>query len=185
MQETSHKPPERSHNRMWLRSLFHCAWHRGIRVSVGTALALVALDAVLNGTYTLSVIVCPIWFLLSIAKSASNRPGWKLALLRAAIPALTLGLVLTNDTVQSRMAKANAAKIIRACDAFHGANGRYPKALCELVPKYMPSVPHAKYCLAFGEFLYSHEQPMLMWYATPPFGREVYNFEERGWSYID
>ena len=185
MQETSHKSPERSRNWMWLRNSLHYAWYRGIRVSIGTALAVVALDAVLNGTYTLSLIVCPIWFLLSVAKSASNRPGWRLALIRITIPALTLGLVLTNNAVQSRIAEANAAKIIKACEKFQADNGKYPTTLGELVPKYMPSVPHAKYCLAFGEFLYSDKQPMLMWYAVPPFGREVYDFEKRSWNYVD
>jgi hypothetical protein len=184
MQEISHKPPERSYNQRRLRTLLYRAWHCGILGSVGAALALVALDGVLNGTYTLSVIVCPIWFLLSVARSASNRRGWRLALLRATVPALTLGLVLTNATVQSMMAEANAAKIIRACERFHATNGQYPKTLGELVPKYMPSVPHAKYCLAFGEFLYSYSQPMLIWYATPPFGRKVYNFKERTWDYL-
>ncbi|MGO8745234.1 MAG: hypothetical protein ACLQNE_04520 [Thermoguttaceae bacterium] len=185
MQEASYKPPERSHNRTWLRSLLHYAWYRGLRASIGTALVTVALDAVLNGTYTLSLIVCPIWFLLSIANSASKRPGWKLALLRITIPVLTLGLVLTNDAVQSKIAEANAAKIVKACEEFHAANRKYPKTLGELVPKYMSSVPHAKCCLAFGQFLYSDEPPVLMWYVVPPWGREVYNFEKRSWSYID
>ena len=71
------------------------------------------------------------------------------------MPALTLALVLTNNAVQSRIAEANAAKIVKACEEFHAANGKYPKTLGELVPKYLSSVPHAKYCLVFGEFLYS------------------------------
>jgi hypothetical protein len=185
MQGPSHKPAERLHNRTSLMILLHYAWYRGIRVSIGTALAVVALDAVLSGTYTLSLIVCPIWFLLSVAKSASIRPGWKLALIRITIPALTFGLVLTNDAIQSSIAETNAAKIISACEAFHAANGKYPKTLGELVPKYMPSVPRAKYCLTFGEFLYSDAKPMLFWYTVPPFGRKIYNFQERRWSGLD
>lgn len=185
MQETPHKPPERLRNRMWLRSLLHCARYRGILMSIVAALALVALDVVLSGTYTLSVIVCPIWLLLTVVKSASNRPGWKRALLTIAIPALTLGLVLTNYALQSKIAEANAAKIISACEAFHAANGTYPKNLAELVPKYMRSVPRAKYCLTFGAFLYFDGNPMLFWYTVPPFGRKIYYFEERRWYYLD
>jgi hypothetical protein len=186
MQETAQTPPERLHDDKWLTILLrYIGYHRGIRVSIGTALAVVALDVVLSGTYTLSLIVCPIWFLLSVVKSASNRPGWRLALIRITIPALTFGLVLTNSAVQSRFAEANATKIVKACEKFQADNDKYPTTLDELVPKYMPFVPHAKYCLAFGEFLYSDKQPMLMWYAVPPFGREVYDFEKRSWSYVD
>jgi hypothetical protein len=114
----------------------------------------------------------------SIGKNASRRPGWKLALLRIAIPALTLGLVLTNATVQSRITEANATKIITACNEFHTANGRYPTTLDELVPKYMPSVPRAKYCLD-GKFLYFEKQPMLMWYDGVRFHGISINEEKR------
>lgn len=185
MQETSGKPLERLPNRTWLRSLLNCACCCGIRMSIGVALAVLVLDAVLNGTYTLSVIFCPIWFLYSLMKSASSRPGWRLALLRIAIPALTLGLVLTNNALQSKIAETNAAKIISACEEFHAATGAYPKNLAELVPKYMRSVPRAKYCLTFSEFLYSDRTPMLFWYSVPPFGRKIYYFEERRWSCLD
>jgi len=186
MQETAQTPPERLHDDTWLTILLCCiGYHPGIRGSIGTAVVMVALDAVLSGTYILSAIVCPIWFLLSVVKSASNRPGWILALIRITIPTLTFGLILTNNAVQFRIAEANAARIVKACEAFHAVNGKYPKTLGELVPKYMSSVPHAKYCLAFGEFLYSDKPVMLMWYAVPPYGREVYNFEKRRWSYLD
>ena len=185
MQDTSNTPPKSSHNRTWLTIFLHYVWYRGIRASISIALVLIALDAVFTGSFLMSYIVCPVWFFMSIVKNASQRPGWKLALLRITIPALTLGLVLTNDAVQFRIAEANAAKIIRACEEFHTANGKYPKTLGELVPKYMSSVPHAKYCLVFGEFLYSDKKPVLMWYAVPPYGRKVYDFEKRSWSYQD
>ena len=185
MQETSSKLPERSHNRTWLMTLLHYVWYRGIRVSIVIALVLLVVDAVDGGTYILSAIVCPVWFLLSLVKNASKHPGRKLALLRITIPALTLGLVLTNAAVQSRIAEANAAKIIRACEEFHVATGKYPKTLGELVPNYLSSVPRAKYCLDYGVFFYFDRQPMLFWYTVPPFGRKTYYFEEKKWSYID
>jgi hypothetical protein len=145
--------------------LLHYVWYPGIRVSIAAALGLLVWDAVLVGSFAFSIVVCPVWFFFSIGKNASRsrRPGWKLALLRIAIPALTLGLVLTNAAVQSRITEANATKIITACKEFHTANGRYPTTLEELVPKYMSSVPRAKYCV-YGKFLYFKQQPMLMWY---------------------
>ncbi len=136
-------------------SLAHKACsHRGIRVSIGSALVLLVWDAGISGSFGLSFLVCPSWFLVSVLKNAIQLPGWRLALLRIAIPALTLGLVLSNDAIQYRIGKANAPQIIAACEEFHTANGEYPKTLDELVPRYMPSIPRAKYCLIFGEFLY-------------------------------
>jgi hypothetical protein len=168
--------------------LAHRAWfHRGIGVSIGGALVLLGLDAVISGSFLTSFMVCPIWFLFSILKNAIQRPGWRLALVRIAVPAVTLGLVLANNAAQLRIAEANAPRIIAACEEFHAANGRFPKTLDELVPRYMPSVPRAKHCLALGEFVYwySDGKPMLMWYAIPPFGRNIYFFENGRWRYID
>ena len=163
------------------------AWHhRGIRVSIGGALVLLALDAAFSGSYLMSILFCPMWFWVSILKNAIQCPGWRLALLRMAIPAVTLGLVLANDEVQYRIGKANAPRIIAACEEFHAANGTFPKTLDELVPRYIPSVPRAKYCLMWGDFVYfNYGTPMLVWYVVPPFGRKIYDFEEGRWSYLD
>ncbi len=61
------------------------------------------------------------------------------------------------------------------------------EGLDELVPQYIPSIVPAKYCLVCGEFRYWNldGSPMLVWYVVPPYGRAIYNFEERRWSYLD
>jgi hypothetical protein len=149
MRDPSYRPPEIG------PSLASRAWsHRGIRVSIGSAIVLLAYDAVLNGSFGLSFLICPIWFLVSVLKNAIQCPGWRLALFRIAVPPLTLGLVLANDAFQYRIAEANAARVVEACEEFRDANGKFPKTLGELVPWYMPSVPRAKYCLEYGEFRY-------------------------------
>ncbi len=148
MHDSSSRPAEHAQNEMWLTILVRYVWsHRGIRVSIGTAAVLLAWDAAFSGSFLMSLIFCPIWFLASVLKNAIQRPGWRLALLRIAIPALTLGLVMANNAVQLRIAEANAPRIVAACQEFHAANGRFPKTLDQLVPRYMPSVPRAKYCL--------------------------------------
>lgn len=174
MQDNSHQPPSLARS------------HRGIRASIVGALVLLGWDVVLSGWFGMSFLVCPIWFLFSILKNAIQRPGWRLALLRIAIPVVTLGLALANDEFQYRVGKANAPKIIAACEEFRAANGKFPKTLDELVPRYLPSIPRAKYCLEFGEFVYmNYGHPMLVWYIAPPFGRKIYDFEERRWGYLD
>jgi hypothetical protein len=162
-------------------------YFRGIRRSVVTAAVLLAWDGALYGTSLTSMLVCPIWFLVSLLKNAIQRPGWVLALVRIAIPALTLALVRANDAVQLRVAEANAQRVVAACEEYNTANGTFPKKLDELVPQYMNSVPLAKYCLGPpGRFAYHNlGTPMLYWQVVPPYYRKIYNFETRSWSYLD
>ena len=163
--------------------------HRpGIGGSIAGACVLLAWDAVLSGSFLTSYLVCPIWFLVSVIKNAIQRPGWRLALLRIAVPALTLGLVFGNSMLQCEIAEANAERIIKACEEFRAANGKYPGTLEDLVPGYLKSVPRAKYCLMFGEFRYWNGEQvpaMLEWCKIPPFGRKIYHFEDRRWGYLD
>lgn len=189
MEETSRRPAQYAKNAMWLTILVRYLWsHRGVRVSIGSALVLLAWDAVFSGSYLMSLIFCPIWFSISLLKNVIQRPGWGLALLRIAIPALTLGLAWANDAVQIRVAEANAPRVVAACEEYHAANGSFPKTLDELVPQYMPSVPRAKYGLGpWSQFVYFYNQgkPMLVWYVVPPYYRRIYDFETRRWSDIE
>ncbi|MHB1037554.1 MAG: hypothetical protein ACYC35_22030 [Pirellulales bacterium] len=186
MQDSSDRPAEHANDESWLMMLVRYVWHqRGIRVSLAIACLLLAWDVAETGSFLMSLLFCPIWFLASVLKNAIQRPGWRLAFLRIAVPVLTLGLVFANDAIQHRVAEANASRIIAACEEFHAANGRFPESLDELVPRYMPSVPRAKYCHLYGEFVYFNGTPRLMWYVVPPYGRKDYDFETRRWGYLD
>jgi hypothetical protein len=154
---------------------------------VGAALLFV-WDSVVGGTYITSILVCPVWLLISVVKNIIQRPGWRIAFIRIATPALTLGIVLANNSLQWNIADAHAQQIIKACDVFYVANKRYPHTLDELVPRYLRSVPRAKYCLTWGEFMYWNfegGEPFMVWYYVPPFGRKIYHFQERRWGYLD
>lgn len=189
MQERSGQFVVRVQNEMWLTILVRYLWsHRGIRVSVGAAIVLLGWDAGFSGSYLLSLLLCPLWFVASLVKNVIQRPGWRLGLLRIAVPALTLGLARVNDAIQVGIAEANAPRIVAACEEFRAANGRFPRALDELVPRYMPSVPRAKYCLGpWGQFdyFYNSGKPMLVWHVVPPYYRRIYDFQTRRWSYIE
>ncbi len=67
------------------------------------------------------------------------------------MPFLTLGIAMGNGCLQWKISDANAERIIKACDEFRAVNGRYPLELNELVPKYLPSIPPAKYSM-MGKF---------------------------------
>ena len=64
------------------------------------------------------------------------------------------------------------------------ADSRVP---AELVPHYLPSIPRAKYCIVWGQFVYffNEGKPLLFWYVVPPFNRRTYNFQTRQWRYIE
>ncbi len=157
------------------------------RGSLFVAAILIVFDVILSGSFLISYLVCPVWFLVSVVKGAIRLPGWRIALFRIAAPVMTLGIVLTLNEVQWKIAEIQAERIINACEEFHDANGRYPQSLNELVPRHLRSIPRAKYCLMFGDFWYfgSNEAPSLMWVKIPPFGRAIYNFEDRRWGYVD
>jgi len=160
---------------------------QGVKRSVIGAAALLFFDGVFTASFLWSSIVCPIWFLFSLVNSAIQRPGWGLALLRVGIPALTLALVLANNAIQNRIAETNARRVISACEAYHAANGVFPKDLKELVPQYLSSVPVAKYCLGPPRVFYyfNSGKPTLFWQIIPPYYRKFYDFEDQRWSYLD
>jgi len=156
--------------------------------SVGAAALLLFWDAAFSGSFLMSWLFCPIWFLVSLLQNAIQRPGWGQALLRIGIPALTLGIVWINNAVQLSIAEANASRVVAACEEYHAAHGRFPEKLDELVPQHIRSVPRAKYCLGpWSQFAYFHNQgkSMLVWYVVPPYYRRIYDFDTRRWNYIE
>jgi hypothetical protein len=160
-------------------------WSSWIAGSLCIAAVVLFWDVGNEGFYGLSLVVCPLWFLISAAKNAIWRPGWRTAIPRVSMPLLTFAIAFGNGNLQWKISDANAQRVIKACEEFRVANGRYPSKLDELVPKYLSSVPPAKYCL-FGNFWYVNSQghPML-WWNRYGFYRRIYTFDEKRWSNLD
>ena len=154
--------------------------------SLLAASLLICHDIVLCGSYVGSYLACPVWLVVSIVALFVQRPSARVAIARVLFPLVTLLLVLANYSLQKSIATANAAKIVRACESYREANGSYPDRLDELVPVYVNSIPRAKYCCSWGEFVYyrSPRYPILWWYPMP-FAKMVYNFDTRTWCSID
>lgn len=149
---------------------------------------LILWDAVLTGSYLMSVLVCPIWFLVALVLAIVRRPGWRVAAARICVPPITLLLVIANSSVQGRIARANSARLIEACERYHAENGAYPQQLDELVPRNLSFVPRAKYCCSQGEFMYWNFEgsgAFFWWVEIPPYGRRTYRFDTGEWGYID
>ena len=149
---------------------------------------LVCLDIFGSGCCLFSGFVGPIWLVLSVLNARVQRAIPRVAAARILVPLVTLLLSLANYFVQNSIATANAASIIRACESYREANGGYPDRLHQLVPRYLNSIPRAKYCWVGGEFAYYRSSPqhhVLWWCKFTPFCKRVYNFERSTWHSID
>ncbi len=148
------------------------------------ALVLIFFDGVYTGSCCFSYIVCPIWFLVAWGRSGCARASRPVTITRVLVPIVTGVLVFGNFIIQSNIARANAERIVQACERYREDNGAYPEKLDNLVPHYLGSIPVAKYCLELNDFWYANfeQTTTLMWMKTPPYGRGYYNFRQQDWG---
>jgi hypothetical protein len=94
---------------------------------------------------------------------------------------------LGNGNLQWKISDAHAEQVIKACEEFRVANGRYPNRLDDLVPKYLSSVPPAKYCMFMGDFSYVNLNggPCILWWTRYGFYRRIYDFRVKQWGNVD
>lgn len=85
------------------------------------------------------------------------------------------------------MARRNQDLIIPAVYRFHAEQGRYPATLDELVPRYLPSRLPAGPSLPAYRIRYWpwNDSAVLTVTVVPPFGRRIWDFKERRYSFLD
>jgi hypothetical protein len=117
--------------------------------------------------------------------SALRKQGpWaRSRLLRAGMYLLFGAATVAAGRLHVWTATSRAQTLIVACQAYKQDHAAFPQRLDDLVPKYLPSIPRAKYTLMWGEFTY--RAPTLSYVAMPPVGRRLYNLEEGRWSSRD
>jgi hypothetical protein len=143
-----------------------------------------------QGLFSLAVAVTGLMVLTVGALWSGLRGAAPLARRRALRAGMYLALgVATLVVVRVNLATAEtgAARVIEACRAFELRHGMLPGQLQDLVPDFLPSVPRAKYTLAWNAFTYSASDAghTLMYTTLPPFGRRIYSFEAARWSQLD
>jgi len=79
-----------------------------------------------------------------------------------------------------RIAEARSQPVITACKQFHAKYQRYPEELRELVPEFIPAVPHAGYTLISRRFNYFPSRPAIG-FAVMFHGIASYDFQENKW----
>ncbi|MGA8049533.1 MAG: hypothetical protein WCA09_05090 [Burkholderiales bacterium] len=156
-----------------------------IRKFLVVSLLIVGVPAAIDvsdGSFLFSFAVCSIWLLFALLVAVINALGkvreWGALFTFAAIPFVTLLLVLGNSLLQNWVARTNAKEIAQASEQYRAKNGVYPSTLDDLVPGYLRSVPRAKYALS-GKFEYAifSGRHTLYWTSIPPFFRCFYEIE--------
>ena len=90
-------------------------------------------------------------------------------------------------TINNRIAKRRAEKVVAAIQAYRTKNNQLPDSLNQLVPDYIPKIPLAKFTFTFNSFVYSNidSKASLGYTAIPPFGRPTFVFNRNEWIYLD
>ena len=102
---------------------------------------------------------------------------------------LTLASLFWPDRKGSERARRNADTLIAACRDFQAKHGRFPGALEELIPDFLPELPRAKHDGPHFGFTYDASpdgtRHVLGWTEVIPFGRPYYVLEEDRWGHLD
>lgn len=99
------------------------------------------------------------------------------ALVYFALCISTMGVILSNW----RVAQYRAGPVIAAVEQFHTDRGRYPSALVELCPSYLPSIPSAGFTLIGRRYGYIASRPQL-YFSAMFHGIVSYDFPTRAWT---
>ena len=108
-------------------------------------------------------------------------------LAKLGIHALTLVAVMATINFNNRLARTRGDQVVSAIKEYKARHDRYPDALQGLVPDFLPSVPKAKYALAFNEFYYRYSPGELLRFGCfvwPPFAWSFYDFERNRWRSV-
>jgi hypothetical protein len=164
---------------------------QSLRLTVITAACLFVLDALVIGSVTLGIYTAVGLIVWHVPRTlfALRRPSvLRVRLLKTVIYSCMAAAIIAAFIGNGRMARTRAGIVVEAVNQFKADKNRYPESLEELVPRYMDSVPWAKFSLMFGRFSYSGDGDRgatLMYYGFPPFERRNYNFGSNKWYLID
>jgi hypothetical protein len=148
---------------------------------------LIVIDGYICNQGVLSVLVVAWQLFVGIPKiicsSTSEMRYEKLS--RLAIYLGAAIIVFSFNMLNNQIAQTRAETLITAIKAYSQKEKRYPENLTDLVPKYVSSVPRAKYSMLFNNFDYSGEYHFLYYVSFPPFLRSIYYFGSNRWSVMD
>ena len=149
------------------------------------------LDALLVGLPSLGTFLCVVFMLTNFVAFLWRRKGDRAIVVKYGIRSLALCLtviaILGTFMFNRHLGHVNARLIIKAVEDYRSEQGKYPERLEDLVPQFLPKVPHSAIRLTSTKYYYLYHKGYhsLMWSEAPPFGRRTYQFETKEWSHID
>lgn len=123
------------------------------------------------------VILTVAFAVLALGQRQRRSEWFRVAVIYALMFVATFALISSNI----RMAQRRAAPVIAAVNRYHSERGTYPKALDELVPAYLPSIPPAGFTVLSRNFRYfNYERPQL-YFPAMFHGVFSYDFQTETW----
>jgi hypothetical protein len=129
-----------------------------------------------SGLGVATILVAAAFLIAYFANRLKNRHELILAGVYAFAAISSVAIIRINW----RIAEARSKPVIAACKDFHAKYERYPTQLGELVPEFIPAVPHAGYTLISRRFFYSSSRPVVG-FAVMFHGVSSYDFQTNRW----
>lgn len=101
--------------------------------------------------------------------------------LKAAIYAVLVVATLSLISASARLAQRRAIPVISAVNRYRSEHGQYPESLDQLVPVYLPLIPHAGFTRISRDFQYYNGRPQL-YFAGMFHGVFAYDFPTESWT---
>jgi hypothetical protein len=160
-----------------------------LRATIIVAICLFFLDSVIFHQLSVAMIasvVLVFWLIPAALFSLKRREIAKTRALKALVYLIMVVAISVAFFANNRLAEERAKGLIAVINKFQVEHNRYPLALEELVPTYLPSVPRANFTLT-GRFFYSGygDSTSLMYYTYFPFARRYFRFKSQTWTLID
>lgn len=148
-------------------------------------------DAIYTGLPVFGVFLCLIMILVNFITVLRlwrrDRTNAIKSVIKLVIFPLTVGAILGTCFFNEYIGNKNSKLIIKAVENFKTEHGAYPDRLEDLVPTFLSKIPRSSFRLSSNKYIYLANQDFhqLIWVKVPPFGRYVYQFEKKKWSFID
>ena len=159
-----------------------------VRISSGViAVCIFAIDFVLSSpTFTLFVLLYVVFVLVPVALfSFKNKPKLRYVSNKILVYLVLFGVTFGFYAYDLSLASQRSELVIAAVDRYYEERGRYPGALQELVPAYLPEIPKPKITPSMFYYVQAPDNPHLMYTGLSPFERHSWSFINKEWYYID
>lgn len=161
----------------------------GYRASIVIAAVLFLLDllvfaGLLIPVFAAYVVLWGVPQALAAWRKPAVRKAW---LIRSAAYGCAGMVMFGIMTLNRTLAVHGAQEIVAAVEQFHAKEGRYPNALEDLVPRYLPRVPQGDIKPATTSYRYWQDDTARYFsYVLPPWPiRRIYDFQTRRWRIDD